>query len=75
MVSKVEGIVNTRPLTVEETNDPTRFEPLSPTKLLTMKSKVVPPLPGKFLKPDVYSKKQWRRLQHIADKFWSRWRK
>ena len=37
--------------------------------------KVVSPPPGKFLKPDVYSKKLWRRMQHIANKFWSRWRK
>ena len=40
-----------------------------------MKSKVVSPPPGKFLKPGVHSKKRWRRIQHIANEFWSRWRK
>ena len=75
LMTEVEGILNSRPLTVETINDPTRFQPLSPITLLTMKSKVVSPPPGKFLKPDVYSKKRWRRIQHIANEFWSRWRK
>ena len=75
LMTEVEGILNSRPLTVETINDPTSFQPLSPINLLTMKSKVVSPPPGKFLKPDVYSKKRWRRIQHIANEFWSRWRK
>ena len=71
----MEGILNSRPLTVETINDPTSFQPLSTINLLTMKSKVVSPPPGKFLKPDVYSKRRWRQIQHIAYEFWSRWRK
>ena len=63
------------PLTVETINDPISFQPLSPFNLLTMKSKVVSLPPGKFLKPDVYSKRHWRHTQHIANEFWSRWRK
>ena len=43
--------------------------------LLTMKSKVVMPPPGVFTAPDVYSRKYWRRVQHISNEFWSRWRK
>ena len=74
-MTEVEGILNSRPLTVETINDLTSFQPLSPMNLLTMKSKVVSPPPGKFLKPDVYSKKRWRHIQHIAYELWSRWRK
>ena len=31
--------------------------------------------PGIFPRPDVYSRKRWRRVQHIANEFWGRWRK
>ena len=69
LMTGVEGILNSRTLTVEIINDPTSFQPLSSINLLTMKSKVVSPPPEKFLKPDVYSKRRWRRTQHIANEF------
>ena len=75
LMTEVEGILNSRPLTVETINDPTSFQPLSRINPLTMKSKVVSPPQGKFLKPDVFSRRRWRRIQHIANKFWSRSRK
>ena len=40
-----------------------------------MKSKVILPPPGKFSKDDLYCKKRWHRVQHIANEFWIRWRK
>ena len=40
-----------------------------------MKSKVASRTSGKFLKPNVYSKRRSRHIQHIANEFWSRWRK
>ena len=43
--------------------------------ILTMKSKLVMPPPGSFLRPDLYCRRQRRPLQHIANEFWSRWRK
>ena len=58
LMIEVEGILNSRPFTVETINDPTSFQPLSPINLLTIKSKVFSPPPGKFLKPDVYSKRR-----------------
>ena len=44
-------------------------------QLLTMKSRVVMPPPGKFQKKDIYCRKQWRSVQHLANEFWSRWKK
>ena len=69
------AIVNSRPLTSETLYDPQSVEPLTPNHLLTMKSKVVLPPPGNFQKPDLYLRKGWRRVQYLANQFWSRWRK
>ena len=43
--------------------------------LLTMKSKIVPPPPGIFSAADIYSRRYWRRTQHIVNEFWVRWQK
>lgn len=72
---EVEAIINSRPLTVDNLNDPDSLNPLTPNHLLTMKSKVILPPPGMFQSPDLYSRKRWRRIQHLANEFWSRWRK
>ena len=72
---EVEMIVNSRPLTVENLNDISSNMALFPSNLLTMKTNVVMPPPGNFMKPDLYSKKRWRRVQHIAEEFWNQWRK
>ena len=37
LMTEVEGILNSRPLTVETITDPTSFQPLSSINLLTMK--------------------------------------
>ena len=70
-----EAIINSRPLTVNNLNDRNSLEPLTPSHLLTLKSKVVLPPPGMFQTPDLYTKKRWRRVQHLANEFWCRWRK
>ena len=64
-----------RPLTVTQILDPDSPSPLTPSQLLTMKSKVVLAPPGVFQPADVYCRKRWRRVQHLANEFWSRWRK
>ena len=66
LVVEVEAIVNSRPLTKEVMNDVAGLSPLSPINLLTMKSRVVMPPPGNFTTPDRYSRKQWRRVRHVA---------
>ena len=72
---EVELIINSRSLTVKTISDPESETPLSASNLLTMKTSAVMPPPGEFSKPDAYSKRRWRRVQHIAGEFWSRWRK
>ena len=31
--------------------------------------------PGVFTSADMYCRKHWRRVQHLSNEFWSRWRK
>ena len=40
-----------------------------------MKSKVVLPPPGQFVKTDEFSRRRWRCIQHIVNEFWVRWHK
>ena len=72
---EAEAIVNSRPLTVDSINDPKSPNPLTPNHLLTMKTKVLLPPPGVFQSADIYCKRRWRRVQHLANEFWIRWRK
>ena len=74
-LAEVEAIVNTRPITSESLSDVHSPVPLCPMQLLTVKSRVVMPHPGEFQKEDIYCRKQWRRVQHLANEFWSRWKK
>jgi hypothetical protein len=69
------AVVNSRPLTVDTLNDPCSTQPLSPNNLLTMKSNLVLPPPGEFGRADVYCRARWRRVQHLMNEFWNRWRK
>ena len=73
--AETEGILISWPLTVKTISDPTSDLPLAPSNILTMKSKVVMPPPEDFSRPDLYCRKRWCRVQHIANEFWSRWRK
>ena len=48
LMCEEEAIVNSRPLTVNQLTDPDSPEPLTPSHLITMKSKVLLSPPGKF---------------------------
>ena len=72
LMVEAEAIVNCRPLT---TDNDFSLEPLTPNHLLTSKTNVVLPPPGVFQRADLYSRKRWRRIQHLANEFWGRWRK
>lgn len=69
------AVVNSRPITTLLLNDPTRPQPLTPNLLLTMKSSIILPSPGNFVKEDLYLRKRWRRVQYLANEFWQRWKK
>ncbi|KAK0134383.1 hypothetical protein N1851_030040 [Merluccius polli] len=40
-----------------------------------MKSTILAPPPGKFVKEDLYLRKRWRRVQLLANSFWARWKR
>ncbi|KAK3087993.1 hypothetical protein FSP39_013221 [Pinctada imbricata] len=71
---EVMAIVNSRPLTVSEIDNPSSIEPLTPNHLLTAKSDIPLPPPGIFTKEDLYARKRWRRVQYLLEQFWSRWK-
>ena len=63
------AIVNSLPIAVSTLGDSTQ-EPLTPNHLLTMKSKIALPLPGRFDADDIYSRKRWRIVQQLCNEFW-----
>ena len=72
---EVEGILNSRPITCEPIGDVNSYILLTPMQLLPMKTKVAMLPPEIFQKEDLYCRKQWRRVQHLCDEFWTRWKK
>ena len=72
---EAEAVVNSRPLTSEGITSSDTAGPLTLNHFLTLKTKVVLPPPGKFTSADLYSRKWWRRVQHLMNEFWSRWKK
>lgn len=71
---EVAAILNSRPLCAQSINDSNAPEPLTPNHILTMKSSIIVPPPGEFMKADLYVIKRWRRVQYLVNEFWSRWR-
>ena len=63
------SIVNNCPLTVNNINNPTSLEPLTPNHLITMKYSAPLPPPGKFIKEDLYAEKTWRRVEYLSEQF------
>ena len=75
LLTEFEVIVISHSLTTDILIDVHSMIPLSPINLLTLKSRVVMPPPGVFTTPEICYHEHWRRVQHISNEFWRRWRK
>ena len=87
LMAETERILNSWPLTTNNISDLISSLPLSPSHsfnhlkiswrwqdYLWFQSKIVLPSPEDSSKPDSYSCRIWRRVQHIVDEFWCRWK-
>lgn len=74
LMAEVTAINNARPIATIP-SDADEPQPLTPTMLLTMKARPLGPPPGNFVAQDLYAQCRWRRVQHLADQFWLRWRR
>ena len=75
LMSEVGAIINSPPLSVDSLKDPNTPSLLTPNHLFTVKTQVVLLPQGSFQSTDLYCRKRWRRVQHLANEFRSRWRK
>ena len=75
LLKEIQAVVNSRPLALNDMSSADSPEPLTRNHLLTMKSKALMPPPGVFQREDVYLRRRWRRVQHLTNAFWERWRK
>ena len=62
-------------MTVDSLVDPLMPNPLTPNHLLTLRNKVVLLPPGLFQDADMYLRKRWRCVQHLANEVWILWKK
>lgn len=72
LMAEVAAIINARPL-IPVSTDPDDPLILTPTTLLTQKVSLPSTPAGDWVK-DLH-KSQWRRVQHLAQTFWDRWKK
>ncbi len=70
LMAEASAIVNARPIAALPT-DPDHVQPLSPATLLTMKTRPLASPLGRFTFQDLYSRKYWRRVQYLAQQFWT----
>jgi hypothetical protein len=72
LMTEVENMVNGRPLT-HVSVEPNSEETLTPNHFLIMGAASHLPAAGAFDDSDLYSRKQWRKSQRLADMYWTRW--
>ena len=73
LMAEVSAIMNARPL-IPVSSDPESPIILTPLMLLTQKTGTPPPPPSDFGKGELL-KEEWKRVQSLAESFWSRWRR
>lgn len=72
-MAEVSAIINARPLTTIST-DASAPLLLTPAMILSQKVCSSPPPPGSFVDADLH-RQQWKKVQHLANIFWERWRR
>ena len=75
LMTEVEIVIDSRPLTVENLSEPGSPEPITPNHFLTSKTDIVLPPPGSLERLVLFSRKRLRRVQFIANQFWFRVRR
>ena len=73
LMAEISAIVNSRPL-VPVSYDSEAPEVLTPTMLLTQKTDADVQSLTQLDVKDLY-RSQWKRVQHLADIFWTRWQR
>ena len=75
LLQEAAAIVNNTPM-YEVSSDPNDEIPISPAMLLTLRTNPNPLQIDTFTQRDLlaYGKARWRRVQHLAEAFWYRWR-
>ncbi|MEM7282789.1 MAG: hypothetical protein AAF438_14300 [Pseudomonadota bacterium] len=70
---ETEAIINARPIT-RSSDDPSDLSALTPNNFLMLRC---PPSlsPGVFTPLDELMRKQWRQVQALVDRVWTRWRR
>ena len=71
---EVMSILNSRPIAIESLNDSDGFVPLTPNHILTMKGRILLAPPGDH-SVGQYTLSMWRRVQHLTNEFYARFRK
>lgn len=74
LMCEIEAIINSRPITTVSSS-PDDLNPLTPNHILTMKTGIICSPPGQFQRDDIYMRQRWRRVQYLANLFWTRWKK
>ena len=71
VMTEVESVLNSRPLTLNSDNL-TDFEALTSNDLLLLRPNGSMP-PIVFFKDDLYCRRRRRQIQYLEDVFWKRW--
>lgn len=74
-ICEASSIVNHTPLTAHSSN-PNDPLPISPATLLMQREQRQAAPTGDFNQSDIlsYGSRRWRRVQHLSEEFWRRWR-
>ena len=72
LLCEVECIMNDRPITSNQHSLDDALA-LTPSMLLTFRRRCLPLPDDDFDPKELYSRRWWRRIQHLASLFWKRW--